>query len=492
MEGSSSLDESMLTGESLPVSKQPGDQLVGGSINLQGRLLFEAERVGADTALAQIIQLVEQAQGSRAPIQRLADRVAGIFVPVVMGIALMTLAFWWGATGEFTQAMIRTVAVLVIACPCALGLATPTAVMVSTGKGAELGILFKNSQALERAQALRTVVLDKTGTLTLGSPRITDVHTREAPEQLLRLAASAETGSEHPIGQAIVKAAVEKGVQLVTPEEFLARTGRGVVARIEGQKVTLGNVRMMQQEGIRLEGLESQAEDLQSQAKTVVWVALEDRAVGLVGVADELKPSSRQAVDELQRQGLEVVMLTGDNSTTAERIARQVGIDRVLSQVLPGEKAAEIKRLQGRGKGLVAMVGDGINDAPALAQSDVGMAIGTGTDVAMEAADVTLMRGDLRAVPQAIALSRTTLRIIRQNLFWAFFYNAVLIPVAAGVLYPFTNLPTLLRSLHPILAALAMGLSSLTVVTNSLRLRASRGEKIALVEAESSAGEVRE
>ena len=472
--GKSSVDESMLTGESLPVDKQPGDEVIGGSINQQGRLQFEARRVGAQTALAQIIRLVEEAQGSRAPIQRLADQVAGVFVPVVIMIAGATFLIWWLVLAAgFTAAMIRMVAVLVIACPCALGLATPTAIMVATGRGARKGILFKNSEALERAHSLSIIVLDKTGTLTLGRPSVTDIRTLdpEAGDWLLGLAASAESGSEHPLGEAIVRAARERELPVGSPQEFEAQSGEGVLARVGNERVLLGKLRMMKHHRVDLNGLEEEAERLQSEAKTAIWVALENKAVGLIGVADILKPGAREAVAEMQQQGLTVAMLTGDNQATAQAIAQQVGIERVVAEVLPGEKAVQIERLQHEQEGLVAMVGDGINDAPALAQADVGIAIGTGTDVAMETADVTLMRGDLRSVPQAIDLSRATLRTIKQNLFWAFFYNVILIPIAAGVLYPFPALPVLLRSLHPMLAAFAMAFSSITVVANSLRLR---------------------
>jgi Cu+-exporting ATPase len=478
VEGYSAVDESMLTGESLPVDKKPGDEVIGATINKQGMLKFEATKVGAETALAQIIRLVQEAQGSKAPIQRLADQVASIFVPVVIVIATVTLLVWWFAVGVgFTPAMIRMVAVLVIACPCALGLATPTAIMVGTGKGAEHGILFKNSEALERAHSLRVIVLDKTGTITEGQPSVTDVVTRD--QRLLRLAASAERGSEHPLGEAIVRAAQAQGLSLAQPDRFEAVAGQGIIAEVEGHQVALGNLKMMTGRSIYLNGLEAEAERLASEAKTAMWVAIDGQVAGLIAVADTIKPGSKEAIAEMHRLGLQVVMMTGDNQATAEAIAKEVGIDpstnsgqsRVLAEVLPGDKAAEVKKLQVEGIGLVAMVGDGINDAPALAQSDVGMAIGTGTDVAMETADVTLMRGDLRSVPQAIALSKATMRTIKQNLFWAFFYNVILIPVAAGVLYPFTFMPMILRTLHPVLAAFAMAFSSVTVVTNSLRLR---------------------
>ncbi len=472
VEGRSSVDESMLTGEPMPVDKGPGDRVIGATVNRQGLLRFEATRVGAETALAQIIRLVREAQGSKAPIQRLADRVAGVFVPVVIGVALLTFAVWWGVGGDFTAAMIRLVAVLVIACPCALGLATPTAIMVGTGRGAEMGILFKNSAALETAHRLEVVVLDKTGTLTKGRPEVTDVVVSDAghPETLLRWAASAERGSEHPLGEAVVAEAEARAVPLADPEEFEAIPGRGVRATVEGRRVLVGKPEWVEGEGVGLDGLVGEVERLRGLARTVVAVAVDGEAAGLLGIADALKEGSVEAVAELHRLGLEVVMLTGDNRRTAEAIARQVGIDRVVAGVLPADKAEEVGRLQEGGR-LVAMVGDGINDAPALARADVGIALGTGTDVAMETADVTLMRGDLRSVPRALALSRATMRVIKQNLFWAFFYNVILIPVAAGVLYPFPVVPEILRQLHPVLAAFAMATSSVTVVTNSLRLR---------------------
>jgi Cu+-exporting ATPase len=480
-EGHSAVDESMLTGESLPVEKGPGDMLIGATVNRQGMLRFEATRVGAETALAQIIRLVQEAQGSKAPIQRLADRVASVFVPAVIATAIVTFVIWLVfSDAGFTAAMIRMVAVLVIACPCALGLATPTAIMVGTGKGAENGILFKNSEALERAHGLRVAVLDKTGTLTVGQPSMTEVvgannsARRITEDELLRLAASAERGSEHPLGEAIVRAAQERGLMLADPEGFQAVTGQGIVAQVEGLEVALGNLKLMGERATDLNGLQPEAQRLQAEAKTAMWVAVDGEAAGVIAVADTVKLGSKEAVAEMHRLGLQVVMITGDNQATAEAIADEVGIDRVLAEVLPGDKADEVVELQAEGIGLVAMVGDGINDAPALAQADVGIAIGTGTDVAIETADVTLMRGDLRSVPQAIALSKATMRTIKENLFWAFFYNIILIPLAMGVLYPFESLPMMLRSLHPVLAAFAMAFSSVTVVANSLRLRRVR------------------
>ncbi len=468
IEGESSVDESMLTGESLPVHKQKGDNVIGATINKQGLLKIEATKVGAETALAKIIRLVEEAQGSKAPIQHLADKVASFFVPIIILIAVFTLLIWWIGIGEdFNLAMIRMVAVLVIACPCALGLATPTAIMVGTAKGAELGILFKNSEALELAHKLKVVVLDKTGTVTTGEPTVTDVIVVAdgfQEEDILHFAASAERGSEHPLGEAIVKFA--KQLQLSEPQEFQAISGHGIIAMVDNRQVALGNHKLQETEKagkIRA--------DLQAQAKTVVNVYIDKQLVGLIGIADTVKTSSKAAVEELHKLGLQVVMLTGDNQATAEAIAKEVGIERVLAGVLPEGKANAIKQLQAESQGMVAMVGDGINDAPALAQADVGMAIGTGTDIAMETADVTLMRGDLRTVSQAIALSKATMRTIKQNLFWAFGYNVLLVPVAMGVLYPFTGLPMMLRSLHPALAAGAMAFSSVSVVMNSLRLR---------------------
>jgi Cu+-exporting ATPase len=485
LDGRSAVDESLLTGESMPVEKGPGDAVVGATLNQEGALRFRATRVGAETALAQIIRMVQEAQGSKAPIQRLADRVAAVFVPVVIVVAAATFLVWWLAVGAgFTPALVRTVAVLVIACPCALGLATPTAVMVGTGRGAKLGILFRSSAALERAHALDVVVLDKTGTVTRGEPAVLEVvvarsaaaeaagtRARDGDGQarLLFLAASAERRSEHPLAGAVVREAERRGVALADPSEFAAVPGRGVVAVVEGMQVVVGSRRLLEERGAATDGLEAEAERLEARARTPLWVAVDGCAAGLLAVADAVKEGSAQAVADLRRRGLRVVMLTGDNRRTAEAVAREVGIEEVRAEVLPDRKAEVVRELQAGGT-QVAMVGDGINDAPALAQADVGIALGTGADVAMEAADVTLLRGDLRSVPQALALSAATMGTIRQNLFWAFFYNVVLIPVAAGVLYPFEDLPGMLRQLHPILAALAMAFSSVTVVGNSLRL----------------------
>jgi len=473
VEGDSSVDESMLTGEPIPVDKGPGDKITGGTINGEGRLKFEAKAVGKDTALARIIRLVQEAQGSKAPIQALADRVAAVFVPGVIVIAFLTFILWWSIGGEFVPAMIRLVAVLIIACPCALGLATPTAIMAGTGKGAEKGMLFKNSEALEMATKLDTVVLDKTGTITMGKPALVNIVTSDAiikdEEALLTLAASVERGSEHPLGRAIVKAAEERGLNLFEPEAFKASRGMGVQAKVNGHDVMVGKPRWFSDKELDMSGEMTEIRSLQDQGKTVMVVVIDGRLAGLIAVADTLKPESTDAIGELHRQNLKVVMLTGDNIQTAKAIASEVNIDEVVAEVKPEEKSAKIKELQDKGQ-KVGMVGDGINDAPALAQADVGLAIGTGTDVAIETGDVILASGDLKGVSRAIALSRATMRTIKQNLFWAFFYNAVLIPVAAGVLYPFEFLPYFLRQLHPILAALAMAMSSVTVVSNSLRL----------------------
>ena len=484
--GRSTLDESMITGESLPVEKQVGDEIIGATINKRGLLKFEATKVGKETALAQIIKLVEQAQGSKAPIQKVADQVAAYFVPIVIGLALLTLVVWWIVGGEFVPALIRLTAVLVIACPCAMGLATPTSIMVGVGKGAEKGILFKNSAALEQAHKLMAIVLDKTGTITRGEPSVTDVVVGEQfavngdpitnnqlpiTNYFLQLAASAERGSEHPLGEAIVRSANERGLVLSEPARFEGIAGHGITAEVDGRAILLGNLRLMQRENVHLNGLEGIAQKLQNEAKTAMWLAVDGQASAVIGVADTIKEGSQEAIAAMKNLGLTVVMMTGDNEATAQAVAATVGIDRVFAEVLPGDKSRHVAQLQAEGY-TVAMVGDGINDAPALAQADVGMAIGTGTDVAMETADVTLMRGDLRSVPQAIKLSRATMRNVKQNLGWAFGYNIALIPIAAGILAPFAWAPDFLRQLHPILAAGAMAFSSISVVSNALRLRA--------------------
>jgi len=490
--GQSTVDESMLSGEPMPVDKRVGDAVTGATINRAGAFQFRATRVGRDTALAQIIRLVQEAQGSKAPVQRLADRISAVFVPVVIVIAVLTFLAWFfvGNVG-FTQALIFAVAVLVIACPCALGLATPTAIMVGTGTGAEHGILIKNAEALERASSLTTIVFDKTGTITEGKPVVTDVvparvatrglgakeegETNSAQSNSLRLAASVERNSEHPLGEAIVSAAQAQGVQLAQAEQFQALAGHGVQAVVDGQAVLVGSPRLMRERGIALGTLVEQIERLQREVKTAVVVAADGEPLGVIAIADPIKPTSVAALAELQRMGLGVVMLTGDNRHTAEAIAAQLGLAAraVRADVLPDGKAAEIKQLQQQGH-VVAMVGDGINDAPALAQADIGIAMGTGTDVAIETASITLLRGDLQAVPQAITLGQRTMRTIKWNLFWAFAYNVLGIPLAAGVLFPWTG-----WQLSPIYAAGAMALSSVLVVTNSLRLRRIKLERTA-------------
>jgi P-type Cu+ transporter len=470
--GQSTVDESMLTGESMPVEKRVGDTVTGATVNRAGSFQFRATRVGKTTALAQIIKLVQDAQGSKAPVQRLADRISAVFVPIVIVIALVTFVTWMFASGDFRQALIFAVAVLVIACPCALGLATPTAVMVGTGTGAEHGILIKNAAALERASALDTVVFDKTGTLTVGKPAVTDVRASgdHSEDDLLAVAAAVEHGSEHPLGEAIVRAARERGLTFADATQFEALAGHGVRGVVDERTVLIGSPRLMSDNGIDATELAPSIQQFQNDGKTAVLVAFDGMVAGVLAIADTVKDTSADAVDALQRMGLDVIMLTGDNERTAHAIGRRVHLapEQVIADVLPQDKAAAVERLQAEGR-TVAMVGDGINDAPALARADIGIAMGTGTDVAMEAADITLLRGDLCAVSQAITLSRRTMRTIKWNLFWAFAYNVVGIPVAAGLFYPWTG-----WQLSPILAAAAMAFSSVFVVTNSLRLRRVR------------------
>ena len=468
--GRSAVDESMVTGESVPVPKDPGDRVIGGTLNTTGSFRYRATTLGADSVLAQIIKLMREAQGARAPIQRLADRVSAVFVPVVIALALVTFTVWYVAadSAPAARAFAAAIAVLIIACPCAMGLAVPTAVMVATGKGAELGVLIKGGDALQRAGALDTVVLDKTGTVTEGRPAVTDIVTSTASiseRALLALAAAVERLSEHPLGHAIVSAARERNVPLGTPEAFMSYPGKGVSGVVDGTPVLAGSAVLMAEWAVDITPLGLPAERLMSEAKSVVYVAVDGALAGLLAIADPIKAGSREAVDALRRMGLDVVLLTGDNARVATAIARSVGVDRVRAGVMPEGKVAEIKRLQADGH-TVAMVGDGVNDAPALAQADIGIAIGSGTDVAVEASDVTLMRGDLRGVVHAVALSRRTMRTMKQNLFWAFVYNVIGIPIAAGVLYPVVGL-----LLSPILASAAMAFSSVSVVTNSLRLR---------------------
>lgn len=469
-EGNSAVDESMLTGESMPVEKGPGDEVFGATLNRTGAFRFAATKVGKETALQQIIRLVQDAQGSKAPIQRLADVISGIFVPAVLCLAIAAFVVWFDLAPVETrlqQALVVFVSVLIIACPCALGLATPTAIMVGTGKGAEDGVLIKGGESLETAHRMSAIILDKTGTITKGEPELTDVvpATGFAADDLLRLVAGAERTSEHPLGEAIVRGAKAKGLQLPEVSRFNSLTGRGLEAEVEGRAVLVGNRRLMTERNLDPSPLDADLERLAGEGRTPMLVAVEGRAAGIVAVADTVKENSAAAVAALKRLGLEVVMITGDNRQTAEAVARQVGIERVMAEVLPEHKAEQVRRLQAEGK-VVGMVGDGINDAPALAQADVGIAIGTGTDVAMEASDVTLIRGDLMGVVTAIQLSQATMRTIRQNLFFAFIYNVLGIPVAAGVFYPFTG-----WLLSPMIASAAMALSSVSVVTNSLRLR---------------------
>jgi len=473
LEGHTAVDESMLTGESMPVDKNSGDSVYAATLNTTGTISFRAEKIGSDTALARIIKLVEDAQGSKAPIAQLADIVSGYFVPVVCLIAVLAGIAWYIGVRDLEFALTIFISILVIACPCALGLATPTAIMVGTGKGAENGILIKGGEALETAHKIDTVILDKTGTITEGRPSVTDILTAEEPtknnslsaDDLLQIAASAEKGSEHPLGRAIVQRAEEKGLELLNADSFEALTGRGIKAVINGQTVLAGNRKLMTEQDIPPAGLEETADRLAEEGKTPMFVAVDGRLIGIVAVADIIKPSSRTAIENLQKMGLQVAMITGDNQKTAAAIARQVGIHKVLAGVLPQDKSHEVKKLQSEGR-KVAMVGDGINDAPALAQADIGIAIGSGTDVAMESADIVLMRSDLIDVATAISLSKKTIRTIKQNLFWAFGYNIIGIPIAAGVLYLFGG-----PLLNPIFAAAAMSLSSVSVLANALRLK---------------------
>lgn len=473
IEGESAVDESMLSGEPIPVDKVKDDMVTGGTVNGQGLLKFVATRVGKDTALSQIIRLVQEAQGSKAPIQALADKVAAIFVPAVIGIALITFGIWWGITGEFVPSMIRMVAVLVIACPCALGLATPTAIMAGTGKGAENGILFKRSEALENAAKLEIIVMDKTGTITMGKPTVVDWIPAKtsglSADELLTLSASLEKGSEHPIGKAIVAFARDKGLVLSDPKNFKAVSGFGVEAQLDGTVFRFGKPLWFEQDSGYPDVIREMILELQNKGRTVMVLAKDKDVLGVISVSDVLKPESKKAIQELHAENLKVVMLTGDNLQTAKAIGNEVNVDDVEAEVRPEEKSGKVKAFQ-QNNVLVGMVGDGINDAPALAQADIGFAIGTGTDVAIETGDVILSSGKLTGIPKAIKISRKTIATIKQNLFLAFVYNIILIPVAAGILAPFDMFPEFLRQLHPILAALAMAASSISVVTNSLRL----------------------
>jgi Cu+-exporting ATPase len=468
-EGYSTVDESMITGEPIPSEKKAGDKVIGATINRTGSFKFRATNVGKDTVLSQIIKLVEEAQASKAPIQRLADLIASYFVPAVIGIALLTFIVWYlfGPSPPFTYALLNFVAVLIIACPCALGLATPTAIMVGTGKGAENGVLIKNAEALEMARKTNVIVFDKTGTLTKGKPEVTDILTSGefSKEEILRVAASAEKNSEHPLSEAIVKRAKEMKLNIKDPQNFSAIPGEGIKSTVDRHSIFVGNVKLMNSRGIDVTHLENMAGELAGEGKTPVFVSIDNRAVGVIAIADTLKPYSSEVVQAIKNLGIEVIMITGDNRRTAEAIGKKLSISRVIAEVAPHDKSDKIKKLQGEGK-IVAMVGDGINDAPALAQADLGIAIGAGTDIAIESGDIVLIGDDLRGVITAIELSRKTISTIKQNFFWAFFYNVLLIPLAAGVLYPFFGI-----LLNPILAAAAMALSSVSVVTNSLRLK---------------------
>jgi Cu+-exporting ATPase len=474
IDGRSAVDESMLTGESMPVDKKAGDEVSGATINRDGYLKFRATKVGKDTVLSQIIRLVEQAQGSKAPIQRLADSVAAVFVPAVTGIAILAFLGWYFIGAEtFVFALTAFITVLVIACPCAVGLATPTAIMVGTGKGAQNGILIKSAEVLEKACRVRTVVFDKTGTVTKGKPAVTDIVAADgfSHDEILRLAAAAEMRSEHPVGLAIVDAALSHRLEHTDPESFQALGGRGIVARVDGKEILLGNRALMSENGVENSSHEGQIQELEGNGKTVMMISVDRKMAGLVAVSDTPRENASEAVEQLHRMGIQTVMLTGDNRRTAEAIARQVGIGKVIAEVLPKEKVEAVLQLQRDGN-LVAMVGDGINDSPALAQSDVGIALGSGTDIAMESGDIVLVKDDLRDVVAAIKLSRYTIRKVKQNLFWAFFYNSIGIPIAAGILYPFLGF-----LLNPIIAAAAMGFSSVSVVTNSLLMNRYRMQR---------------
>lgn len=472
IEGSSAIDESMVTGESIPVDKKKTDEVIGATLNTSGSFKFKATKVGKDTVLSQIIRLVEEAQGSKAPIQRLVDTVASYFVPTVIGIAIITFIVWiiFGPKPSITLALVNFVSVLIIACPCALGLATPTAIIVGTGKGAENGILIKDAASLELTHRLNTIVFDKTGTLTKGEPVVTDIIIKGkssvySKEELLKLSASSELYSEHPLGKAIVKRAQQLKLKLIEPKNFKSITGRGISAEVDRKKILKGNLALMRENNIVLDGLEEKALVLSNEGKTPIFISADSKSLGIIALADTLKDNTKKYLNDLKNLGLEVVMLTGDNKNTANAIAKKAGIEKVLYEILPENKAEEIKRIQSKGK-IVAMVGDGINDAPALVQADVGIAIGTGTDIAIESSSITLTGGDIKGVLKSIILSRNTIRVIKQNLFWAFSYNSILIPVAAGVLYPSFGI-----LISPMLAAAAMAISSISVVSNSLRLR---------------------
>ncbi len=472
LEGSSAINESMVTGESIPADKEPGDEVIGSTINLTGFLKFRATRVGKDTFLNQVIKMVEEAQASKAPIQRLVDKVASYFVPIVILIAVITFIIWviWGPEPSLTFALVNFVSVLIIACPCALGLATPTAIIVGTGRGAENGILIKDASSLEIAHKLDTVIFDKTGTLTRGQPEVEEIiidrdNFMGKEHELLSLAASSELYSEHPLGKAVVRKAKDTGLELMKPREFESIAGKGIKAKVGEKEIIKGNIKLMIENKIPLSGLEERAQEISKRGLTPVFIAIDKKPAGIIAIADSLKDNAAETISGLKKLGFEVIMITGDNKNTASAIGRKAGIEKVISEVLPDQKAEEIKKLQKAGK-IVAMVGDGINDAPALTQSDIGIALGTGTDIALESSKITLVKGDLEGVLKAIILSRNTVKIIRQNLFWAFFYNLILIPIAAGVLYPPFGI-----LISPIYAAAAMAFSSISVVGNSLRLK---------------------